>query len=159
MRPRNRIAPLFRSRMAKTKGWSARKIGTGGGLVGRSAAPARSSSTADAAAAVRDQVDESRQERRPILTPERVRHCNLVLVAGAWFEPLEHLLEGDVQHCLVRGRNVERLSHLRCGFASRAGLGHAKGSANTERREEQVPGSLPQLPIHREGKVIVIPTS
>ena len=31
MRPRNRIAPVFRSRMANRNGWSARKMGTGGG--------------------------------------------------------------------------------------------------------------------------------
>jgi hypothetical protein len=35
-------------------------------------------------------------------------------------------------------------------------MGHAKGSTNAEWREEQVPGPLPQLPVHRERKVVIV---
>ena len=48
------------------------------------------------------------------------------------------------------------LSHLRSGLVPSSGLGHAKGSPNAERREDKIPGPLPQLPVHRERKVVVV---
>ena len=65
------------------------------------------------------------------LSPERVRHGHLVVATARRVEPLD-------------------------GLAPGSGLGHAKGSPNAERREEQVVGPLPQCPVHREREVAVV---
>jgi hypothetical protein len=48
------------------------------------------------------------------------------------------------------------LAIVALGFTGYQSMGHAKGSTDAERREKQVPRPLPQLPVHRARKVVVV---